>query len=419
VTAPDRYTVWALAGMATIAVMFRPWRLPEWVWPVTAASLLVITGVLSPAEARSGVRDGTDVYLFLAGMMLLAELARKEGLFDWLAEESAHFARGSAVRLFVLIYVVGVVVTVFLSNDATAVVLTPAVIAMTRAAQVRNPMPHLLICALVANAASFVLPISNPANLVIYGSRIPSLWEWLELFSLPSAIAIVTTLVLLYWMQRAHLRAPLAPQKRAVPLPAGARVTAIGLMLTALALMLASARSLPLGLATLICALATFALVTLCTRRLRWDIASGLSWGVFPLVAGLFVLVRALDATGAIESLRTALDGADAAAPRGLTLLGTAGVALICNIANNLPIALLAGRVLDAAHPSGGIPAATLIAVDIGPNLSVTGSLATLLWLQALRREGMELRARDFLRLGAVVMPPALILALVAALRHP
>ena len=120
------------------------------------------------------MRKGLDVYLFLTGMMLFAELARQEGLFDWLASLAVSSAKGSPRRLFLLVYAVGTIVTVFLSNDATAVVLTPAVYAATRAAGAK-PLPYLFICAYIANAASFVLPISNPANLVIFGARMPSL----------------------------------------------------------------------------------------------------------------------------------------------------------------------------------------------------------------------------------------------------
>ena len=71
--------------------------------------------------------------------------------------------------------------TIFLSNDATAVVLTPAVYAATRARGV-EPLPYLFVCAFIANAASFVLPISNPANLVVFGDHMPPLVEWLAPF---------------------------------------------------------------------------------------------------------------------------------------------------------------------------------------------------------------------------------------------
>ena len=157
-------------------------------WAIAGAFALVFAGLLSPQAALHGMGRGLDVYLFLTGMMLLAEVARDTGLFDWLAAQAASHARGSAERLFRLIYGVGILVTVFLSNDATAVVLTPAVAAVTRACKIDKPLPYLLICAFIANAASFVLPISNPANLVIYGRALPSLGKWFWHFGLPSLL---------------------------------------------------------------------------------------------------------------------------------------------------------------------------------------------------------------------------------------
>src|SRR5260370_25721920 len=138
-------------------------------------------------------------------MMVLAELARKEGLFDWLAVLAVRQARGSPRRLFGLVYVVGTVVTVFMSNDATAVVLTPAVYAAAKAAKA-EPLPYLFICAFIANAASFVLPISNPANLVVFGSHMPPLAAWLAQVGLPSILALGATYGGLRVTQRASMR---------------------------------------------------------------------------------------------------------------------------------------------------------------------------------------------------------------------
>jgi arsenical pump membrane protein len=90
------------------------------------------------------------------------------------------------------------------------------------------------------------------------------------------------------------------------------------------------------------------------------------------------------------------------------------GLGFATNLVNNLPAGLLAGHALTAAHLPAAVTNAALIGVDLGPNLSVTGSLATILWLQALRRAGIEVTAWQFLRLGAVVMPPALVLAVVS-----
>src|SRR5579885_935201 len=120
---------WLIAALAILGFIMRPWEMPEAVWAVSGAAILVLGSLLSPNEAWRAVAKGTDVYLFLAGMMLLAELARTEGLFDWVAALAVRWARGAPARLFGLVYLVGIVVTALLSNDATAVVLTPAVYA--------------------------------------------------------------------------------------------------------------------------------------------------------------------------------------------------------------------------------------------------------------------------------------------------
>jgi arsenical pump membrane protein len=187
---------WGIALVATSGVIIRPWRLPEAVWAILGALALIGLGLFPYQDAFRAAAKGTDVYLFLIGMMLVAELARREGLFDWMAAHSARAARGSSKRLFALIYVVGIIVTVFLSNDATAVVLTPAVYAAAKAARA-EPLPYLFICAFIANAASFVLPISNPANLVIFRDQMPPLLDWLERFAAPSILAIAATYVAL------------------------------------------------------------------------------------------------------------------------------------------------------------------------------------------------------------------------------
>jgi arsenical pump membrane protein len=132
----------AIVALGTAGVIVRPWRLPEAAWAIGGAVALVAFGLLPIADAWTGVAKGADIYLFLAGMMLIAELARSEGLFEWLAGIAASHARGSAKRLFALIYIVGIVVTAFLSNDATAVVLTPAVYAVASAART-EPLPYL------------------------------------------------------------------------------------------------------------------------------------------------------------------------------------------------------------------------------------------------------------------------------------
>jgi arsenical pump membrane protein len=411
----DRVTAeiatYGIAAMATGGVILRPWKLPEAIWAVTGAVLLVVCGLLPVGDAIDGVAKGLDVYLFLIGMMLLAELARQEGLFDWLAIFAVRHAKGSGTRLFTLVYGVGVIVTVFLSNDATAVVLTPAVYAAARAAGAK-PLPYLLLCAFVANAASFVLPISNPANLVVYGRSMPPLYAWLAQFGLPSIAAVVVTYLALRLKLGPSVAVPLQPSLPAASLSRGGRLTGYGLVATAIVLLTASACNWQLGLPTFCAGTLTAACVLLGNRQSPLPVLRGVPWSVIPLVAGLFVLIAALQKAGLIEALAHLLQ-TQMAASVPWTAAGTgAFIALICNLMNNLPAGLVAGSTLATAHAPTSIIGAVMIGVDLGPNLSITGSLATIIWLLALRREGETISAWDFLKLGTVVMIPALLAAL-------
>ncbi len=403
--------IWVVAALSVAGVILRPFGWPEAVWAVAGAVALVIFGLLPVGAALQGVAEGADVYLFLTGMMLLSELARREGLFTWLAALVARRAAGSASKLFLLVYGMGTVVTVFLSNDATAVVLTPAVAAVARAAGAKDARPFLLICAFIANAASFVLPISNPANLVIYGAHMPSLLRWLPLYALPSAASIFVTFLVLRFSQRAALREAVGVAD--VPrLSRGAALAASGICGTAFVLLLASAFGISLGLPTFLAGCATALVVLVSQGQMPWPVLRNMSWGVLPLVAGLFVLVAGLDASGLTASLAALLRGQAQAAPSRTVWAVGLLLGFGCNLVNNLPAGLIAGHAVQAAAVSAKIRAAVLVGVDLGPNLSVTGSLATILWLAALRREGLHVTPWTFLKLGLVIMPAALLCAL-------
>ena len=321
------------------------------------------------------------------------------------------------MKLFALVYGVGSVVTIFMSNDATAVVLTPAVFAATKAAKVKDPLPYLLICAFIANAASFVLPISNPANLVIFRDHMPPLPQWLGRFALPSILSIAVTYAVLWFTQRDSLRQEVIAAEIDVPsLSSGGRTTAGGIVGTGIALLLVSGFDIKLGLPTFIAGVATVSLVLFLKRESPCTVMKDISWEVLPLVAGLFVLVEALDYSGVLKALIHLLQMASDRSATVTTWIAGVTLALICNLVNNLPAGLLAGSVVSASHVPRQVASAVLIGVDLGPNLSVTGSLATILWLSALRRENQEVSAWSFLKLGTLVMLPALLLAIAGLL---
>ena len=405
----------AIVALSILLMLLRPRNLPEVYWVGSGALLLVILRLIPLSLAGHAIAEGADVYLFLIGMMLLSELARDNGVFDWLSAAAVHRARGSSVRLFTLIYALGTAVTITLSNDATAVVLTPAVLAAIRRARTSNPLPYLFACALIANAASFVLPISNPANLVVFHEGMPPLGRWLAAFLIPSVASIAVTYAVLRLYFRRQLDAPITNGAEPHPLPANGKLVLIGLSIIVAVLLAASALHRDLGLPTCLAALAITAVVCIKRRQSPLPLAHAISWTTLALVAALFILVRATESIGALHLAQTALAHAQSlnAAPAAFVIAFAVGIGN--NLVNNLPLGLIAGSALAASHIHGMLANAVLIAVDIGPNLSVTGSLATILWLIALRKENLNVTATDFLKIGAIAMPTALAAAIATS----
>jgi arsenical pump membrane protein len=273
-----------------------------------------------------------------------------------------------------------------------------------------------LICALIANAARFVLPISNPANLVVYGSNMPALAVWLKALGLPSLVAIIVTFFALRMATGKYLDGEMENEVDQLELSRAGKFAAWGIAGTAVVLILVSAFGLDLGLPTFLAALAVASLVTFEDRAAPLGILKHVSWSVLFLVAGLFVLVQAVDQAGALTFSRELLQEAVDAKPAVGGLSSAFGAALLANLVNNLPVGLIAGSTLHGGNIPEVIRNAILIGVDLGPNLSVTGSLATILWLVALRREGEDVSFFQFLRFGILVM--ALALSVLARISH-
>ena len=361
--------VWIITAATILLILIRPKQLPEAIWACSGALLLVAFRLIAPHDALAAVGKGTDVYLFLTGMMILAELARREGFFDWVAVIAVTQAKASPARLFLIIYAVGTVVTTFLSNDATAVVLTPAVHRRFEESQ-RQALAVSLYLRVYRErrqlcAAHF--ESGEPGHLRLENAAPDGLARE---FALPSLASIVLTFLVLRFAFREDLQGELAGDVEKTELSPAGRRAAYGIIGSGVALILASAFDLDLGLPTFLAALAAAVIVTLEDREAPQHVVKDISWSVLPLVAGLFVIVEAVNKHGALSLTQQALQLA-AHAGRAVGAIGSAfSIALLSNVANNLPVGLIAGSALKAG---GQVPPAIrnalLIGVDLGPNL--------------------------------------------------
>jgi arsenical pump membrane protein len=407
--------IWLIVVASIALMLIRSRNLPEVYWIGAGVVLLLAFRLVPVRVAAQAIFKALDVCFFLLGMMLLSELAREQGVFDWLSAAAVRGAGGSCSKLFALVYALGTIVTIFMSNDATAVVLTPAILSAVRKSKVQ-PLPYLFVCALIANAASFVLPISNPANLVVFHNDMPPLGQWLLAFGMPSALSIAMTFIVMRWRFRKELRVDVNSEVPAQPLSVNGKLALGGLGCMVFVLLVASSLKINLGLPTCLAALAVTAAISIKAGSSPLKLAREISWATLILVAGLFVMVDAVQSIGAMQYTLRGLAWVQNLGSWAGTFVTGFFVGVVNNLVNNLPLGLIAGATLQASHAKSLITSAVLIGVDLGPNLSIAGSLATILWLLALRKEKIDVSFWSFFKVGAVVMPVALLASLAGAI---
>jgi arsenical pump membrane protein len=404
-----------IIGISIALMLIRPRGIAEVYWVGGGVILLLALRLIDLPLAWHASGKALDVCFFLIGMMLLCELAREHGVFDWISAIAVRHAGGSCMKLFTLVYAVGTVVTVFMSNDATAVVLTPAILTAVRKAKVQ-PLPYLFVCAFIANAASFLLPISNPANLVVFHDAMPPLARWLAAFGVPCLLSIATTYFVLRWVYRKELCGRIEQEVEGSNLDSKGKLVLASATAMIAVLLTASSLGKDLGLPTCLAALVILVVICVKERSNPLIFAREISWSTLLLVIGLFVMVDAAESAGAMQYTKEALLWAQhIGGGMGQVIIGF-GVGVGNNFVNNLPLGLIIGHTLHVAHSSSSITDAVLIGVDLGPNLSITGSLATILWLLALRREKLDVSFWDFLKVGLIAMPLALLAALIGSM---
>ncbi|WP_256104696.1 SLC13 family permease [Streptomyces sp. ODS05-4] len=407
----------ALLSVAALVLVLggavlRPRGLPEAVFAVPAAALVVAAGAVPLEHAREEAERLGPVIGFLAAVLVLARLCADEGLFRACGAWMARWSRGSPHRLLGAVFVLASSVTAALSLDATVVLLTPVVFA-TAARMGAPPAPHVYASAHLSNTASLLLPVSNLTNLLAFAATGLTFTRFAVLMAAPWLVAIALEYAVFRRFFAAELAGPAAPEEEPPP-------------------------PMPLfALATVAATLAGFAVASAAGVEPAWVAAAGALVLAVRALAHRTTTPRALLASAAVPFLLFVLalgivvravvdhglgDLLEALLPAGDSLpalLATAGIAaLLANVINNLPAVL---ALIPVAAPLGTGPLlAVLLGVNIGPNLSYAGSLATLLWRRVAHQHGYEVGLGRFTGLGLLTTPLALAAAtcaLWAALR--
>jgi arsenical pump membrane protein len=386
------------------AAVARPRWAPDWGVAAGGAVLLVVVGILSSADARAALRQLGPTVGFLAALLVLADGCRRAGMFDALGAGMALGSRGRPGRLLAMVFLAAAGTTAVLSLDATVVLLTPIVFAT--AARLRtNARPHVYACSHLANSASLLLPVSNLTNLLAFRASGLSFARFGGLMALPWLVAIGIEWVVLRRsfagdLGRSATRPPRALERPELPTFA---LAVVGLTLAGFVL------SSLVGIAPVWVAAAGAVAMVVRERPAPKDVVSAAEPAFLVFVLGLGVVVRAASQHG----LSTAVDGV---LPHGTALPALLLVAVVsaavANLLNNLPATLIILPVAAASGP--GAVLAMLVGVNVGPNLTYVGSLATLLWRRIVHAHDQETDMGEFTRLGLLTVPASLLACTVA-----
>lgn len=408
----------AIFVVAVVAVITRPRGVPEWAVAMAAGLLVIVVGLIPWSDALQAVAADWNVLAFFVGITGIAAVADRSGFFEAVGRLALRLAGGSGRRLLVAVLLLGALITTFLSNDATALILTPVVYAVVVGLGI-EALPYVLACTFIADTASLLLPISNPVNLLVGDAFDISLAAHVGALGLAGAVAIALTVGAFGWLFRRSLprRLPLGRQPAQVP---EVRAVWIGLAVMALAFVAAGLGRLPLGLV----ACAGFALLLLIEAVVRGSPyrrpLEGVSWAILGFVSGMVVLVATLERLGVVDRLVADALRAASGSPVAAGVVASGLAAIGSNLVNNIPMALLMIAGINSAGLHGATRDAaafgTIIGADLGPNLTTVGSLATVLWLLILRQRGLEVRTWQYVRLGLLVTPPIVVITTLVML---
>jgi arsenical pump membrane protein len=407
-----------------VLVITRPRGVPEWAAALGGGAGMLLLGIVTFEQAARVLWDNLNVFGFFLGLMTISALAESAGFFDALARLAARLSGNSSRRLFLNVMLIGTVITVFLTNDATALILTPLVFALVVRLRL-EPLPFMFATTFIADTASFVLPVSNPINVLVLTAFPHDLWSYLGHLLLPAMLVIAGNIAIFLWIFRHDLRRSFDPMLldsaygAAVPVQGRwFRYAAASLGGIALAYVLASAFRWPLAFVAVGGALLLL-LGGVAMRRVQWrELGKGISWPIFGFIGGMLLLVQGVENLGITAAFGHWLVALSGGTTWGAVPASVIGSAVGANAINNVPMALVMTSAIRSVAPTGPLNDVfvygTIVGADLGPNITTVGSLATMLWLLILRRRGLDVSPLAYFRLGIVVTPVLLVLAILA-----
>ncbi len=411
-------SVLSLAGMITCVVTNAQVKKIPLYWVVTliGAILTLCFGVLPFNSALKGLWNDSAVnpikilVLFLS-MTSISVFLDEVGFFKFLATVTLKKAGKSQVKLFILLYVVVSVLTVFTSNDIIVLTFTPFICYFCKRANL-NPLPYLIEEFVASNTFSMMLMIGNPTNIYLSLFKSVGFGEYFSVMWLPALLGGAVSFVVMFLLFYKQLSEPIVAEytefKPDKPLMI---IGLVVLSLCTITLAVSQFLNLQMWLISLgfMVALMLIVLVYKAIKRQKPQeiitTAKRLPWGLVPFMVSMFILVASLDYNGVTQKIAEWLSG-------GIFTYGIIST-LSSNLLNNIPMSVLFGSVLNFAQAGKGAIFATVIGSNIGAFLTPIGALAGIMWIKILKEQKVKITFLKFVFYGVIIALPTLTASLV------
>lgn len=373
---------------------------------------LTIKQVADTFLVNSSVNPIRILVLFLS-MTVFSLILDQTGFFGYISGVILQKSGKGQIRIFLTLYAVISLLTVFTSNDIVILTFTPFICYFCRAGRI-DPVPYLVMEFVAANTWSLFLLIGNPTNIYISGAFEIGFTDYILIMALPTVAAGLVSLFVMLLLFRKRLSGAIEVETKVEPITDRPLmwVSLLHLILCVALLAVSQYIHLEMWLISLFMGLSAVVSSLLCLLVRKKTLAplgraiSRMPFEIIPFVVGMFVLLLGLEGSGLTERLGSLLQGSPQVYSYGISSF------LACNVLNNIPMSVLFSKILAFGGTAEGI-FATVIGSNLGAFLTPVGALAGIMFFNLLKQNGVKLSTGRFVFYGLIVGAPALLSSLV------